>query len=87
MNLVSHSPSLSLLSLPLLGFAFSAPLYATVVLTQIEIPSQLNGILCVSTCSQYAAVVLSPSPSGSVVGEQLWVGECGHHALKINQSV
>lgn len=63
------------------SFPFSAPLYATVVLTQTEIPSPLNGILCVSTCSQHAAVVLSPSSSGSVVGEH------GHHAMKINWSV
>lgn len=69
------------------SFAFSAPLHATVVLTQREIPSQLNGILCVSTYSRHAGVVLPPSSSGSAVGEQLWVGECGHHTLKINQSV
>lgn len=61
------------------SFVFSAPLHATVVLTQREIPSQLNGILCVSTYSRHAGVVLPPSSSGSAVGEQLWVGECGHH--------
>ena len=55
-NLVSHSPSLSLEFTPV-SFVFSAPLYATAVLTKKEIPSQLNGVLCASPCSQYTAVI------------------------------